>query len=156
MVTSVASRTIGLPAAVVFDRLTALRNHERLIPLTKVEAPGRRPEVGDVMVATTARLLRDTMELVRYEMSHDVGRAVWVKQGPVLLGEAEIVVTSLGEQTCRVDWVERDVRIVGLPWTVRPITVLLGAMTRLALARFDRLVRHRWDAPGTPARRPRA
>lgn len=145
MVESVASRTIDLPAEVAFDRLTALRNHERLIPFTTVEAPARRPRVGDVVVATTAHLLEDTMELVRYEppASDAVGRAAWTKRGPVLLGEAEIVVSRLSERACRVDWVERDIRFTGLPWTTRPLTALLGVMTRLALARFDRLVRAR-------------
>ncbi|WP_420113674.1 hypothetical protein, partial [Pseudactinotalea sp.] len=137
------SRTIDLPAGVAFDRLTALRNHERLIPLTTIEAPARRPQVGDVVVATTAGLIIDTMELVRYEppASHAVGRATWIKQGPALHGEAEILVTRLSEGACRVDWVERDIRIPGQPLTTRPLTAATGVMTRLALARFDRLVR---------------
>lgn len=143
MVQSVTSRTIDLPAALCFDRLTALRNHERLIPLTTVDAPRRRPQVGDVVVATSAGLLKDTMELVRYERptTDAVGRAAWIKRGPVLLGEAEIVVSRLSETACRVDWVERDIRIRGLPITTRPLTALINVMTHLALARFDRLVR---------------
>lgn len=143
MVTSVASRTIDLPVQVCFDRLTALRNHERLIPLTTIAAPQRRPRVGDVVIATSALVLKDTMELVRYEppASDAVGRAVWIKRGPVLLGEAEIIVSRLSETACRVDWIERDIRITGLPLTTHPLTALIGVMTRLALARFDRLVR---------------
>lgn len=143
MVTSVASRTIALPAEVCFDRLTALRNHERLIPLTRIDAPDRRPEVGDVVVATTAGLIKDTMELVRYERpgSDGVGRAAWIKLGPALHGEAEIVVSRLREDSCRVDWLERDIRLPGLPLTTGPLTASLGVMTRLALARFERLLR---------------
>jgi len=143
MVNSVASRTIDLPVAICFDRLTALRNHERLIPLTTVDAPTRRPQVGDVVVATTAGLLQDTMELVRYEppAGAAVGRAMWIKRGPVLLGEAEIIVARLSQTACRVDWVERDIHLRGMPSTTRPLTALIAVMTRLALARFDRLVR---------------
>lgn len=143
MVTSVARRTIDLPAALVFDRLTALRNHERLIPLTTIDAPMRRPRTGDVVVATTAAVLKDTMELVTYErpVADAVGRAVWVKCGPALLGEAEITVSRLSEHACEVTWSERNIRFPGLPLTVRPITALVGVMTRLALMRFDRLVR---------------
>lgn len=145
MVTSTASRTLDLPVAVAFDRLTALQNHERLIPLTAVEAPRRRPQVGDIVVATSAALLRDTMELVTYEppVSNAVGRAVWVKRGPVLLGEAEIVISRLSDTACRADWIERDIRFVGLPWSAPPVTALIGVMTRAALARFDRLTRSR-------------
>lgn len=139
MVESRASREIGLPAAVVFDRITALKNHERLIPLTTISTPDRRPEVGDVTVATSAGFFRDTMELVAYRPPADgVGLARWVKRGPVLLGEAEILVTPLG-QGCRVDWVERDIVVRGLPFTRRPLTSLIALMTRFALARFARL-----------------
>lgn len=143
MVTSTASRTIDLPASVCFDRLTALRNHERLIPLTTIDAPRRRPQVGDVAIATTAGLLKDTMELVRYERpaSDAVGRATWIKRGPVLLGEAEILISRLSETACRVEWIERDIQFSGMPFTTRPLTALLGVMTRLALGRFERLVR---------------
>ncbi len=134
---------IALPAVVVFDRLTALRNHERLIPLTRIDAPDRRPAVGDITIATTALLLPDTMELVRYERAgrDTVGHATWVKRGPVLLGEAGIVVTPLAADACRVAWLERDIHIAGLPprLTTRPLTALLGVMTRLALRRFVRL-----------------
>ena len=140
MVESRASREIGLPAAVVFDRLTALRNHERLIPLTTIEAPDRRPEVGDVAIATSAGFLRDTMELVAYRPPHNggPGSARWVKRGPVLLGEAEIVVTPAAVG-CRVDWIERDIMVRGLPLTRRPLTSLIAVMTRVALARLVRL-----------------
>jgi hypothetical protein len=83
------------------------------------------------------------MELVRYEppVAGAVGRAMWIKRGPVLLGEAEIVVSRLSETACRVDWVERDIRLRGLGITTRPLTALIAVMTRFALARFDRLVR---------------
>lgn len=134
---------IALPAAVVFDRLTALRNHERLIPLTTISTPDRRPAVGDITIATTAGLLPDTMELVRYQRPgrDAVGHAAWVKRGPVLLGEAEIAVTPVAEAACRVVWVERDIHVAGLParLTCRPLTALLGVMTRRALRIFVRL-----------------
>lgn len=144
MVQSVASRTIKLPARPVFDRLTALRNHERLIGWTRISAPERRPRVGDVAVATSLGFIVDTMELVSYQppVGDAVGRAMWVKRGPALHGEAEIVVSRLTDAACRVDWIERDVRLPGLTLSTRPLTALLGVMTRLALARFDRLVQH--------------
>lgn len=153
-VESVASREVGLPAAVAFDRLTALRNHERLIPLTRVDAPARRPRPGDIVVATSARVLRDTMELTEYTRPgrDGVGRAWWVKRGPVLLGEAGIVVTALGEHRCRIDWVEREIHLAMLPpaLTTRPLTWLIGLMTRLALGRFARLSAPRHESVRQP------
>lgn len=143
MVESVARCEIALPAEVVFDRLTALRNHERLIPFTTIRTPDRRPAVGDLTIATTAGLLDDTMELVRYEPPgrDAVGQATWLKRGPILLGEAEILVTPRSPHSCAVAWVERDIHLAGLPrrLTTRPLTALLGVMTRRALRTFARL-----------------
>lgn len=142
-VESVSSVEIGLPAAVVFDRVTALRNHERLIPLTTIDTPNRRPRVGDVTTATSVAVLVDTMELTRYAPPTETGpgRAVWTKLGPVLLGDAEIVVAPLGPGRCRIDWIERDIHLRGLPpsWTTALLTTAVGVMTRVALARFVRL-----------------
>lgn len=139
MVESRATREIELPAAVVFDRITALRNHERLIPFTTIDTPDRRPAVGDVTVATSIGVLRDTMELVTYQAPDGgPGLARWVKLGPVLLGEAEIVVTPT-PAGCRIDWIERDIRVRGLPITARPLTALIAVMTRFALATLARL-----------------
>ena len=120
---SVARRNLPLPVAVAFDRLTALRNHERLIPLTTISTPDRRPAVGDRHRRHVGMAARDTMELVGYEPPGDdgVGRARWVKRGPVLLGEAEIVVTAVAAG-CRVEWVERDIVEGGLPLTRAPLT----------------------------------
>jgi hypothetical protein len=98
--------------------------------------------VGDVVVATTAGVLRDTMELVEYTRALDgVARARWVKRGPVLLGEADIVVTAMPGARCRVDWVERDIHLAGLPPSLTQawLTALLGVMTTIALHRFVRL-----------------
>lgn len=140
---SVSSVEIALAASVVFDRVTALRNHERLIPLTTIDTPDRRPRVGDVTTATSVAVLVDTMELTHYEppTATTPGRAVWTKLGPVLLGDAEIVVAPLAHDRCRVDWIERDIHVRGLPpsWTTALLTTAVGVMTRVALRRFIRL-----------------
>ncbi|WP_163543806.1 hypothetical protein [Occultella kanbiaonis] len=143
MPATVTSRVIGLDATALFDRVTALANHERLIPLTRICAPARRPRVGDRVVATSAWVLRDVMLLTHYERPDGVadlgsavapvGRAIYRKTGPLLLGTAEIVVTALGPTTARVDWSE-DVRLVA-PWRPAEALVcpLLGLMTARAL-----------------------
>lgn len=132
-----------MPAAVVFTRLLATRNHERLIPFTSIRTPDRPPRVGDVTRATSLWVLVDTMTLVHLDHPSGTspGRATWRKTGPVLLGEAEIVVTPLGPTACEVAWIERDIHVAGLPprLTAAPITAAIALMTRYALRRLDRL-----------------
>lgn len=143
MAQSVSRAEIALPARRAFARATALRNHERLIPLTRIEAPARVPRVGDVAVATSALLLRDVMKVADYDEPDGdrPGRARWVKQGPVLLGEAEIVVTALGPDRSLIEWFERDIHLsVGPPGaTTALLTALTGVMTTRALRRLVRL-----------------
>ncbi|TDE94107.1 hypothetical protein EXU48_11720 [Occultella glacieicola] len=151
MPATVTSRVIGLDAVALFDRVTALANHERLIPLTRVHAPHRRPRVGDRVVATSAGVLRDVMLLTQYERPDGVadprsavagvGRAVYRKLGPVLLGRAEIVVTALGPATARVDWTE-DVRLVD-PW--RPAEAIVCPLLAVMTARALRLLAEATD-----------
>lgn len=147
MAQSVSRAEIALPARRAFARATALHNHERLIPLTRIEAPARVPRVGDVAVATSALLLRDVMKVADYDepdgdaVGDRPGRARWVKQGPVLLGEAEIVVTALGPDRSLIEWFERDIHLsVGPPGaTTALLTALTGVMTTRALRRLVRL-----------------
>jgi anti-sigma factor RsiW len=147
MAESVSRAEIALPARRAFARTTALRNHERLIPLTRIDAPARQPRVGDVVTATSALLLRDVMEVADYEEpsgdspGDGAGRARWVKRGPVLLGEAEIVVTPVAPDRSLVEWFERDIHLsVGPPaLTTSLLTALTGVMTSRALRLLVRL-----------------
>lgn len=144
MVVSVATRVFEVPAPRLFDRLTALRNHERLIPLTTVRAPERRPRIGDRAVATTAGLFRDEMVLIDYWRPSGAtpGRARWRKMGPVLLGEAEITVTRLDGGRSLVRWYERDIHVRGLPerFLAPVLTPILRLMTQNALRRLETLM----------------
>ncbi len=159
MVQSVARQVIDLPAERAFDRLTATKNHERLIPLTTIATPDRRPQVGDLTVAVSAGILVDRMVLtvLTPPTATAPGRARWVKLGPVLHGEAEVRVSALGPRRCVVEWVEEDIRLAALPdaLTVRPFTAAVALMTRFALLRLARLVdaerrRSALAEPGAP------
>ena len=141
-----ATRVFDMDAGSLFDRITALKNHERLIPFTRIEAPGRRPRVGDTVVATSLGVIRDVMLLTRYERpgargGNHSGTAMYRKVGPLLLGTAEITVTPLPDHTARVDWTE-EVHLAG-PFPTELTSAVVGhfltLMTGRALRRFELL-----------------
>ena len=57
----VRSAIITAPARDVWDLLGNLRRHERLIPLTTIDAPDRLTRPGDLIVALSALVLVDRM-----------------------------------------------------------------------------------------------
>lgn len=157
------TRVVAAPADVVWELVTDVRNHARWVPLTRidVEAPsggqgtpsGARPasRVGDRFVGVTGPTatrggpgMADAMVVERFDPPVPArgrepareGVAVYRKQGPVLLGDAEVRVRPLGPRHCAVTWVER-VHVRGLP---RPVGAALVAGS---LAGMLRLVLHR-------------
>ena len=143
---SVATAVVATSAQRAWDLLTDVRAHARWIPATRVEAPARAA-VGDPFVAVTGptarrggRGLPDRMVVERLEPPGRPGApdgvAAYRKTGPVLLGTALLEVRPLGPTRCAVRWSE-DVHLRGLPraLTAPLLRPVLGAMTRLALAR---------------------
>lgn len=158
------TRVLAAPADVVWGVVTDVRNHARWIPLTRIDvdastAPAtdgptaRVPasRVGDRFVGVTGPTatrggpgMADAMVVERFDppvAAHGreparEGVAVYRKQGPVLLGDAEVRVRPLGPRHCAVTWVER-VHVRGLP---RPVGAALVAGS---LAGMLRLVLHR-------------
>ncbi|HLS49853.1 MAG TPA: SRPBCC family protein [Actinomycetaceae bacterium] len=131
-------RTLDVSAATAFDLLSDLRGHGRWIPLTAMSAPARIRR-GDVVVARTAGVFLDRMEITAIEAPHRLRLA---KLGPWLLGEAGIDIIDLPRGRCEVHWWER-VHLAGpLPaWATRAVMRLpLEAMTWLALRRVSRWV----------------
>lgn len=139
-----ATTRLPLPAERAWDLVTDVRNHARWIPFTRVDA--RHPlRAGDTFSAATGpagglhRLaLVDRMTVTDTTPPTTTppraGRAAYRKLGPVLLGEAEVVVEPLGADSSTVTWVE-DIHLRGLPrgavaWVARP---LAAAMVRRAL-----------------------
>lgn len=143
----VRHRLIDAPVDAVWERVGNLREHERLIPLTQMEAPDRVLRAGDRVVAVSARFVVDrmTVEAVR-EAPGGARWAVLEKTGPLLGGEAHVVVRPWGPDRTLVVWAE-DVTFApsagtSVGWVVdRVQDRVLAAMCDLALWRLARLVR---------------
>lgn len=141
---AVVTRHLPLRAEEAWALVADVRNHARWIPMTRIEAPaaltvGARftavsgpgatngyPGLADRMVVTS--LVAPSTPEAR------TGRAVLRKEGPLLLGTAEIVVVPGDDDGALVTWVE-DVHLRGLParWTRRLLRPVLTAMTWYAL-----------------------
>lgn len=143
-----AARTLPLPADEAWDLLADARNHARWVPLTRVEVDGP-VQAGTRIRATSGPGARrgwpgivDRMEITRADPPGPHRVAVFVKRGPVLLGEARIEVTAAGADRSRVLWTE-DVHLAHVPPALgrallRPF---LGLMLRAALNAAGREVR---------------
>lgn len=145
--TAVATRTLPVPADVAWRALTDARRHTAWVPLTRVVTDGP-PRLGTRVRAVSGPGARrgwpglvDRMVVTRYDPPSTQGPipgvAVFTKRGPLLLGEATVVVLPTSASSCRVTWTERVPLAGPLPeaLTVRLTAPLLGAMLRLVLHR---------------------
>ncbi|WP_051681904.1 SRPBCC family protein [Cellulomonas sp. HZM] len=140
-----ATRTFPLDADATWDLLTDARNHARWIPLTRVDAGPA--VVGARVVAVSGPSARrggggfvDRMEVTRADPPSARPRvAVFVKHGPVLLGEARIAVLPAGPTSAHVRWSE-DVHLARVPRAVGRVLLapFVGLMLRWALLRAAR------------------
>ncbi len=138
------------PAPLVWSLVGNVRWHEQLIPLTRIEAPDRVTRRGDEIVARSAVALVDRMvtTIVRSsgEAATDPRWARWAtfaKLGPILLGEAHIVVRARGHDQTLVVWAE-DVRFArDSPALAAPLDLSLALMSELALRRLAQAVESR-------------
>jgi len=135
-----ASRTLPISPDEAWDLLTDARNHARWVPLTRVETDGP-VQVGTRIAATSGPGARrgwpglvDRMVVTRADPPGPTRVAVFVKRGPVLLGEARIEVRAVSPTTARVRWSE-DVYLAHLPPAVGRALVrpFLAGMVRHAL-----------------------
>jgi len=136
-----ASRTLPIPADEAWELLTDARNHARWVPLTRVEVDGP-VHAGTRITATSGPGARrgwpglvDRMVVTRADPPGPSRVAVFVKRGPVLLGEARIEVTAVGSTHARVRWSE-DVYLahVAPGWGRALVRPFLATMVRRALA----------------------
>jgi len=133
----VARAVLPLPAEEAWSLLTDVRQHERWVPLTRIEA--ERPlGVGDSFTAVTGPTARsggpglvDRMTVLRSQApsAREVGVARYRKDGPVLRGGAGIEVRALGPDWCEVAWTE-EIGLRGLPTALtdlvsRPVSWLM-------------------------------
>lgn len=139
----VRSREICAPAPRAWELVGNLHRHGELIPLTVMEAPDRPTRTGDVVVATSALVVVDRMVTTRVleRGEHDGARdwarwATLTKTGPVLVGEAHLVVRARGPERCVVVWAE-DVELTLAGRALRPaVDLSLALMSDLALRRL--------------------
>ncbi|UZN04178.1 SRPBCC family protein [Cellulomonas sp. S1-8] len=149
--TAAVTRALPVPADVAWDALTDARRHGAWVPMTRVEVDGPTG-VGQRVAAVSGPGARrglpglpDRMVVTRFDppgtdAGGATGVAVFAKQGPVLLGEATVVVVPTGPSTCRVTWTEHVPLAGPLPreLTARVTAPLLGAMLRVVLRRAAR------------------
>lgn len=109
------TRDLPQPADVVFDELIDWMGHANWVPLTRVQILTGDGGPGTEFVATTGLgplALPDRMRVD--ELDRAAMTTLITKIGPILTGEVRLSVTSTGEGTCRLDWVE-DIRVPGVP-----------------------------------------
>lgn len=130
-----ATRLIELDAVPLQEIVSDVRFHSRWVPLTRISTGGDKLRPGQSFTANTLGL-RDRMTLT----SIQDGVAYFRKNGPLLLGSAEIAVTAVAPGVARVTW-SYDVTLAG------PLPQFLGrALAGLALAPFLRVVVDRMEA----------
>jgi len=125
------TRDLPLPADVVFDELIDWRGHAKWVPMTRVKVLSGDGGPGTVFVATSGIgpvALPDRM-------------AVSItKIGPVLTGVVHLSVTSTGDRTSRLEWVE-DIRVPGLPqFLAKPVGVAARKGFETSITRMAALV----------------
>lgn len=109
------TRDLPLPADIVFGELIDWKGHAAWVPLTRVQMLRGDGGPGTEFVATTGIgvvALPDRMRVDELDSSARTARIT--KIGPVLSGRVDLSVTSTGENTSRLDWVE-DIRVPGVP-----------------------------------------
>lgn len=152
--TVAVTRVIDLPAQAAWNLCVDARNHARWIPFTRITVDGLPVGVGSRVEAITGPLgdrgvpgLPDRMRVDAFdppEPGHP-GEAVFTKVGPVLLGEARILVAGVDDGRSAVTWTEQ-VHLAGpLPraLTGAVLAPVLALMLRFALWRVEREVGHR-------------
>ena len=111
------------------------------MPLTRVEVLRGDGGPGTEFVATTGigpLALPDRMRVD--ELDSSAMTAHITKIGPVLTGTVLLTVTSTGENTSRLDWVE-DIRVPGVPqFLAKPLAAAARKGFRTAITRMAKLL----------------
>jgi len=149
------TRDVPLPADVAFAELIDWQGHAKWVPMTRVTIEEGDGGPGTVFVATSGlgpAALPDRMRVDAMDASAMTVRVT--KIGPVLTGYVDLAVTTTGESTSRLTWLE-DIRVPVLPqFLARPV----GAAARKAFEMsIDRMAKHaqrtQTQKPISPAKR---
>ena len=137
------TRDLNLPARAVFDELVDWPGHAEWVPLTRVVVESGDGGPGTVFVATSGigpLALPDRMRVDALDADAMTVRVT--KIGPVLTGVVDLSVTSLGEQRCRLDWLE-DIRVPVLPqFLARPVAAAARRGFETSITRMAKHVRN--------------
>src|SRR5690625_2027770 len=128
------SRLIELDAKQLFAIASDVRFHSRWVPLTRIKAPSDRLRVGESFSACTLGLV-DRMTLTSIED----GVAHFSKDGPLLLGSAQIEVREVAPGVGRVTWTYDVPIAASLPqFVARSLAgVLLPPVLRIVIVRME-------------------
>ena len=137
------TRDLNLPARAVFDELIDWPGHAEWVPLTRVVVESGDGGPGTVFVATSGigpLALPDRMRVDALDADAMTVRVT--KIGPVLTGVVDLSVTSLGDQRCRLDWLE-DIRVPVLPqFLARPVAAAARRGFDTSITRMAKRVRN--------------
>jgi uncharacterized protein YndB with AHSA1/START domain len=142
------TRDLNLPARAVFDALIDWRGHAAWVPLTRVRILAGDGGPGTEFVATSGTGPFALPDRMRVDELDPVAMTVRItKIGPVLTGLVELAVTSTGDATSRLAWVE-DIRVPVLPqFLAPPVAAAARRGFGMSITRMARLL-----AAGHPAR----
>lgn len=135
------TRDLPLPADVVFDELIDWRGHAKWVPMTRVKVLSGDGGPGTVFVATSGIGPVALPDRMRVDQLDPAQMTVSItKIGPVLTGVVHLSVTSTGDRTSRLEWVE-DIRVPGLPqFLAKPVGVAARKGFETSITRMAALV----------------
>ncbi|MCU0279649.1 MAG: SRPBCC family protein [Candidatus Nanopelagicales bacterium] len=135
------TRDLPLPADAVFDELIDWKGHANWVPLTRVEVLTGDGGPGTEFIATTGvgpLALPDHMRVD--ELDPEAMTARITKLGPPLTGVVHLSVTSTGETTSRLDWVE-DIHVRGVPqFLAKPLAAVARMGFQTSIKRMAALI----------------
>ncbi len=135
------TRDLALPADAVFDELIDWKGHANWVPMTRVQVLTGDGGPGTVFVATTGLgplALPDRMRVDELDPAAMTARIT--KIGPVLTGLVHLSVTSTGDATSRLDWVE-DIHARGVPqFLAKPLAAAARKGFQTSITRLAKLL----------------
>ena len=135
------TRDLPLSADVVFRELVDWKGHATWVPLTRVQVLSGDGGPGTEFVATTGigpLALPDRMRVDQLDPAAMTVRIT--KIGPLLTGFVHLSVTSTGETTSRLEWVE-DIRVPGVPqFLAKPVAAAARKGFQTSITRMAALL----------------
>jgi hypothetical protein len=135
---------LPLPGRIAYDALVDWRGHAEWVPMTRVVMESGDGGVGTTFIATTGIRPLALPDRMRVEaMDADARTVTVVKIGPVLTGEVQLAVESVGDAACTVLW-DEDIRVPWLPgFLAKPVGAIARKAFEVSLARMAKHARQR-------------